>query len=90
MYGVTLREFAYLRLFHERLPHKTPQHLKVFEFMMRKGNHFTAEEISKETGVFGKFTAIILNELAENKLIKKEGCLYRCDGIALEEIVECK
>ena len=90
MFGVTVRELAYLRLLHERLPNKTPQHVRVFEFLFREGNYFTTEEIALKTGTFDKFAAIILEELAENRLIEKEGCLFRCNGIAMEEIVECK
>lgn len=90
VFGVTVRELAYLRLLHERLPGKTPQHVRIFEFLLRQGNYFTAKEIALETGTFDKFAAIILEELAESRLIEKEGCLFRCNGIAMEEIVECK
>ena len=88
--GVSVRELAYLRLFNERLSCKTPQHLLIFEFMMQNGNHFTVEEIAAETQVYERFAELILKELAENKLIEKNGCLYRCNGIAMEEIIECE
>jgi len=88
--GVSIRELAYLRLFHERLPCKTPQHLKIFEFMLKKGEHFTVEEIAQQTKTYPAFTSLILKELADCRLIEKEGCLYRCNGLALQEIVECK
>jgi hypothetical protein len=88
--GVTVRELACLRLLHERLPNKTAMHLRVFEFMLRNGSHFTAQEIAEATGTYQKFAELILQELAENRLIEKEGCLYRCNGIAIEEILACE
>jgi transcription initiation factor IIE alpha subunit len=88
--GLNVKQLACLRLLNERLPSKTPQHIKVFEFLLKKGNHYTAEEIAQETGVSKRFTALILKELSENRLIEKEGCLYRCNGIAIEEIIGCK
>jgi len=87
---ITVRELAYLRLFHERLSCKTPQHVKVFEFLFRKENYFTAQEIAFATQLPGKFTETILGELSEKRLIEKDGCLFRCNGLAMEEIVECK
>tara|TARA_Y100000310_G_scaffold342664_1_gene446840 strand:+ start:3026 stop:3298 length:273 start_codon:yes stop_codon:yes gene_type:complete len=88
--GISVRNLAYLRLLNERLPHKTPQHLRIFEFMIQKGEYFTVQEISEETKTYERFVSLVLEELTENRLIEKEGCLYRCDGIALEEIVKCK
>ena len=90
MAGVSLRELAYFRLFNERLPSRTLMHIKIFEFMMKKGSHFTAEEVASETDVYEKFAKMILEELSEKRLIEKEGCLYRCNGIALEEILKYK
>lgn len=82
-----MRELACLRLLHERLPHKTLQHVKVFEFLFKKGYYFTAEEVAKESQIPKKLALSILKELSEKRLIEKEGCLYRCNGTAIEEIV---
>ena len=90
MTGVTVRELAYLRLLHEKLPHKTPEHVKVFEFLFKKNSYFTANEIATATQLPEKTTLLILKQLSKNHLIEKDGCLYRCNGTALKEIIECK
>jgi len=84
---LSIRELAYLRLLNERLPSKTTMHVKIFEFLMKSGNHFTVQEVSEETKVYGKFAQLILDELAENRLIERKGCLFRCNGIAMAEII---
>ena len=79
-------ELAYLRLFHERVPCKTPEHVKLLLFLLHNGKYFTEAELRERTHFKFNYSKA-LKKLEKGGIVQREGCLYSVLDVHSTEVL---
>jgi len=75
---ITISELALLRLLQKQIPKASASHARTLMCILgKKESYQTIEEIAKSTLLENRALEKIMKALEQNRLVQKEGCLYR-------------
>lgn len=92
MGGLSVREFALLKLFLQKKQKISPVQFRALLCVLaQKETYLSPKEIGQNSAVSQKELEKILKSFAKEQLIEKDGCLYKkpeCERIA--EAIRCR